>query len=55
MSLASFVKEADQNRVVIKFQLSPNLPILGGVNFETSIVPSFPVSSRKTTYDASTG
>lgn len=53
--LISYVKEPTQNKVTIKAKLSPNIPLFDTVNYEECVVPSFPISGRKTVYDTNTG
>ena len=54
-NLTSFVKSKVANQVVVKAKLEPVIPLFNKIDYENSIVPNFPVSSRKTVYDPETG
>lgn len=45
----------NENKVVIKFKFSPNIPLFNTIDYETTIKPNFPIATRNTVYDPKTG
>jgi hypothetical protein len=55
ITIISIIKDPNTNTVYLVAMVSPILPELGALDFNTVWVPNFPVTSSTTTYGSTTG